>query len=128
MEWRTFDYKGKRSGKRGEVLNKHIYRCGFCSGRGFTPSKKNTSCPACLGSGTINVQPPAVICAYCKGSGKSHLNTDLTCIVCGGRGVVSVHTKQLEICPTCKGRGREKGGNLPCLTCRGKGIISKKKK
>ena len=123
--WKTFDYKSKKPGKKGEVLNKHIYRCGFCGGRGFMPSKKSTKCPACLGAGTIKVQPPAVICAYCNGTGESHINTDLPCIVCAGKGIIGVHTKHVEICPTCKGRGREKGGSLPCLACRGKGVIVK---
>ncbi len=123
MKWKTFDFKSQKAGRRGEVLNKHIYRCGFCSGKGFAPSKKDTSCPACFGAGTIKVQPPVVICAYCNGSGKSHLNTDLSCSVCRGKGVVSVQTSQVEMCPTCRGKGREKGGNLPCLTCRGIGVI-----
>ncbi len=125
MEWRTFNFKSQKAGKKGEVLNKHIYRCGFCNGRGFLPSKKSTRCPACLGVGTIRIQPPAVICAYCKGSGKSHINPDLSCIVCSGKGVISVHTQHVEVCPDCKGRGREKGGCLPCLVCRGKGVIVK---
>jgi DnaJ-class molecular chaperone len=125
MDWKTFDFKTRKAGRKGGILNKSIYRCGFCNGKGFMPSKKNMKCLACLGTGTIKVQPPAVICAYCNGSGKSHLNTDLTCIVCHGRGVLSVHTKKLEICPSCKGKGREKGGNLPCSMCKGKGVIAK---
>lgn len=125
MEWRTFNFKSQKAGKKGEVLNKHIYRCGFCGGRGFMPSKKGIKCPACLGAGTIKVQPPAVICAYCNGTGESHINTDLPCIVCAGKGIMGVHTKHVEICSTCKGRGREKGGSLPCLVCRGKGVIVK---
>ena len=106
MEWKTFDFKSRRPGKKGKVLNKSIYKCGFCSGKGFMPSKKNTKCLVCLGDGTIKVKPPTVICAYCNGSGKSHLNTDLACIVCGGRGVLSVPASKVEMCPTCKGRGR----------------------
>ena len=125
MDWKTIDFKSQKPGRSGEVLNKQVYRCGFCSGRGFAPSKKSMKCPACLGAGTVKIQPPAVICAYCNGTGKSQVNTDLTCIVCRGKGVVSVFTKQVEICPTCKGRGREKGGNLPCLMCRGKGVVTK---
>ena len=126
MEWKTFNFKGKREDRKGEVLSKHIYRYGFCSGRGFIPSKKSTRCTVCLGTGTIKIQPPAVICAYCSGTGKSHINTDLACIVCGGRGVIGIHTKLVEICPNCKGKGREKGGNLPCLVCRGKGVVIKR--
>ena len=125
MEWKTFDWKSQRAGQRGEVLNKNTYRCGFCSGKGFMPSKKNTRFSVCLGDGTVEVEPPVVICAYCNESGKSQLNSDLTCIVCSGRGVVSVKTSQIEICPACKARGREKGANLPCLTCSGKGVVTK---
>ena len=125
MEWKTLDYKSKKPGKKGEILNKDIYRCGFCSGKGFTPSKKSTKCPVCLGAGTIKVKPPAVICAYCNGTGKSHLNPDLTCIVCRGSGVVSVGTSKVEVCPTCQGRCREKGGHLPCLTFRRIGVVVK---
>jgi len=126
MKWKTFDYKSKKPGRKSEVLTKTIYRCGFCSGKGFMPSKKSTKCPACLGAGTIKVQPPAVICAYCKASGKSHINTDLTCIVCRGSGIVSVGTSKVEVCPSCQGKGREKGESLPCLICRGKGVVTKK--
>lgn len=124
--WKTMNFKSQlsgRTGRKGEVLNEHIYRCGFCTGRG---SKKSMKCNVCLGAGTIKVQPPAVVCAYCNGSGKSHINRDLTCSVCRGKGVVSVPTSKVEICPTCRGRGREKGGNLPCLLCKGIGIVYKK--
>ena len=76
--WKTFDYKSKKPGKKGEVLNKDIYRCGFCSGRGFAPSNKRTKCPVCLGAGTVKVSSPAVVCAYCNGKGRSFLNRDLT--------------------------------------------------
>ena len=126
MEWKIVDFKGHRAGKRGQVLTAQRYRCGFCAGRGFMPSKKTTKCPACLGAGTIQVQPPAVICAYCNGSGKSHINSALSCSVCRGRGVISVPAKHVETCPACKGRGREKGGNLPCLKCRGIGVFANK--
>jgi len=123
MEWKTIDYKGKKAGKKGEVLDKHVYGCAFCGGKGFMPSRKNIKCSVCLGSGSVKINPPAVVCAYCNASGKSHLNADLTCNVCGGKGVISVHTKQVTICQTCKGRGRERGSSLPCLKCRGKGVF-----
>ena len=126
--WKTFDYKSKKPGKKGEVLNKDIYRCGFCSGRGFAPSKKSTQCPACLGAGTIKVKSPAVICAYCNGEGRSFLNRDLTCIICKGKGVVPIESREIQICNVCKGMGRERGSSLPCLKCKGKGVILLEKK
>ncbi|TRZ91517.1 hypothetical protein D4R89_02785 [bacterium] len=126
MTWKTFDFKSRSAGKIGEVLDKNIYRCGFCAGRGSSPSKKNTKCPVCLGAGTIRIQPPAVICAYCKGSGKSHINSALTCSVCSGRGVTDLPSRNIEACPSCRGRGRGKGESLPCLICRGKGVVAKK--
>jgi len=125
MDWETFDWKSQRSGQKGKVLTKTVYRCGFCKGTGFRPSQRNTRCPVCREPGRVNVRPPAVICAYCNGGGRAYLNRDLTCLVCKGKGVVSVASKDIKICPTCKGRGREKGGGLPCLTCKGKGVVKK---
>jgi len=68
MDWETIDFKSQKPGKKGEVLNNQIYRCGFCGAKGFMPSKKSTRCPVCLGVGTVKAQPPVVICAYCNGS------------------------------------------------------------
>lgn len=126
MYWKTFDWKSQKVGRKGEVLTKAVYKCGFCKGTGLMPSKKNTRCPGCLGAGTVKVPSPAVICAYCNGKGRSFLNRDLSCIICKGKGVVSINTKNIDACPTCKGRGREKGVDLPCLNCKGKGVIPKK--
>lgn len=126
METQTVDFKSQKIVQRGEILDKTIYKCGFCNRRGFVSSKRSMKCPVCLGIGTVKVEPPAVICAYCRGLGKSRLNPNLTCLVCKGKGVVRVGSKLVEICPTCKGRGREKGSDLPCLTCRGKGVIIKR--
>lgn len=123
MEWKIINFKSQILGRKGEVLDKHIYKCGFCAGRG---SKKGMKCSVCSGAGTINVQPPAVVCAYCDGSGRSYINRELPCIVCRGRGVVGIPNSEVEICPTCRGRGKEKGGNLPCLLCKGIGVICKK--
>lgn len=124
MYWKTFDWKSHKVGQKGEVLNKTVYKCGFCKGAGLMPSKRSTKCPSCLGKGTIKVSSPAVICAYCNGEGRSFLNRDLSCIICGGKGVVSINSKNIESCPTCKGRGRRKGVDLPCLMCRGKGVTT----
>ena len=124
MDWKSFDWKSQKIGQIGEVLNKTVYRCGFCKGEGLLISKK-TKCPVCLGKGTVKVTSPAVICAYCDGRGSSILNRSLACSVCKGKGVVSIETKEIEICSTCRGRGRKKGINLPCLGCKGKGVIPK---
>ncbi len=126
MNWRTMEWNKQPIGRRGEILTKDVYRCGFCKGTGLLPSKKGIKCPVCLGDGKVKVSSPAVICAYCKGTGRSRLNSNLTCLVCKGKGIVKVSSKLVEICPACKGRGREKGSDLPCLTCRGKGVIIKK--
>ena len=126
MYWKTFDWKSQKVGQKGETLTKTVYKCGFCKGTGFMPSKKSTRCPACLGAGNVKVPSPAVICGYCNGEGRSFLNRDLTCLICKGKGVVGVSSKNIEICPTCKGRGREKGVGLPCLMCKGKGVVPKK--
>lgn len=120
--WKTYDFKSQKVGEKGKVLNKNIYKCGFCSGKRFVPSKRNIVCPVCLGNGAIKIKPPVVICAYCNGSGKSKVNADLVCSVCRGKGVVSVPTAYVETCSVCRGSGREKESNLPCLKCKGKGV------
>ena len=126
MYWKTFNWKSQKVGQKGEVLTKTSYKCGFCKGTGLMPSKKFTTCPVCLGNGTVKVVPPAIICGYCGGKGRSFLNRDLICIICKGKGVVNISSKNIEVCPTCKGRGREKGADLHCLTCKGKGVITKR--
>ena len=128
MVWRTMEWSSQSIGRRGEILTKDVYRCGFCSGTGLLSSQKGIKCPVCLGNGKANVQSPAVICAYCNGTGKRHPRTTLTCTVCRGKGIVTIRTSQIETCPTCKGIGRERGKTLPCLTCKGRGVISKKEK
>ena len=128
MNWRTMEWSSQSIGRRGEILTKDVYRCGFCRGTGLLSSQKGIKCPVCLGNGKANVQSPAVICAYCNGTGKRHPRTTLTCTVCRGKGIVTIGTSQIETCPTCKGIGRERGKTLPCLTCKGMGVISKKKK
>jgi len=126
MSWGIIDVNKQSMGKRGEILTRAVYRCGFCRGTGLLSSKKGIKCPVCLGNGKANVKSPAVICAYCNGTGKRHPRTTLTCTVCRGRGVVSVETSEVKTCPTCKGIGRERGRTLPCLTCKGTGVIPKK--
>ena len=108
MEWETFNFKSKRTGRKCEVLDKDAYMCGFCRGKGFVSYKNKRMCPACLGEGIIKIHPPVVICAYCNGSGRSLTNPDLSCIVCHGKGIVGVSTNQVRVCPDCKGRaGKE---------------------
>lgn len=124
MDWKTFDFKNQKVGPRGEILNKSVYKCGFCGGKRFAPSKRNIMCPVCLGDGVIKIKPPVVVCAYCGGSGNSGVNADLPCSVCSGKGVVGVQTDCINICPACKGKGIEKGSGLPCLRCRGKGVVT----
>ena len=126
MNWRTIEWSRQSIGRRGEILTKDVYRCGFCKGTGLLFSKKGIKCPVCLGNGKANVQSPAVICAYCNGNGR-HLNSNLACTVCKGKGVVAVESKNIEACILCKGRGRERGSSLPCLKCKGKGVIAKPK-
>ena len=128
MSWKSIEWDKQRIGKRGEILTRASYRCGFCRGTGLLSSQKGIKCPVCLGDGKANVESPAVICAYCNGTGKRHPRTTLTCAVCRGKGVISVGTKQIKPCPTCKGIGRERGKTLPCLTCKGTGVVTKKKK
>ncbi|MFH1860869.1 MAG: hypothetical protein ABH870_07675 [bacterium] len=123
MEWKTFDWKNKEAVRKGEILTKTVYRCGFCKGTGLAPSQRFTKCPVCLGDGSVRVTPPAIICAYCNRKGSSRLNRDLPCIVCRGKGVVSISSKDIQICPDCKGKGRKRGSELSCLTCKGKGVI-----
>ena len=126
MSWRTMEWNSQSIGRRGEILAKIVYRCGFCQGTGLLSSAKGIKCPVCLGSGKANVQSPAVICAYCNGIGKRHPRTTLTCTVCRGKGIVAVESSQIEACPTCKGIGRVRGMTLPCLTCKGTGVVPKK--
>jgi DnaJ-class molecular chaperone len=125
MEWRVFDWNSHKIGQKGEVLNRNIYRCGFCKGEGFIIRKKS-NCPVCLGKRTVSLPGLAVICAYCNGEGRAHLNRDLTCSVCKGKGVVPIESEHIEICSICKGLGRERGSGMPCLTCKGKGVIAKR--
>lgn len=125
MDWKTFDWRSQKVGKKGEVLNKTVYKCGFCKGTGLMPSK-TTRCLVCLGKGMVKVTAPAVICAYCNGQGRSLLNRDLSCMICKGKGVVTISGKNIVSCPKCKGRGREKGRDVPCSTCKGKGVIPAK--
>ncbi|MFH1961926.1 MAG: hypothetical protein ABIJ30_03470 [bacterium] len=125
MDWKTFDWKNQKIGKKGNILTKTTYKCGFCMGTGIAPCRRNIPCPVCSGQGIVNVSPPAVICAYCNGQGKSYLNKDLSCIVCRGKGVVAVENKNIETCLDCNGKGRERGG-LPCLICKGKGVVLKR--
>lgn len=127
MDWKTFDWKNQKIGQKGEILTKTTYKCGFCKGRGFMPSQKNTRCPVCLEPGIVSLPSPVVICAYCNGEGRSYLNRDLRCIVCRGKGVVGVESKDIEICSTCQGKGRERGGGLPCLMCKGRGVVTRRK-
>jgi len=125
MEWKSFDWKSQKVGQKGEVLNKTVYKCGFCKGAGLISSKGNARCPVCLGDGTVRVAAPAVICAYCNGEGRANLNRDLGCSVCKGKGVVTIESKEIQNCPACKGTGKECNSGLPCLTCKGKGVLPK---
>ena len=126
MAWKTMEWNSQSIGRRGKILTKDVYRCGFCRGTGLLSSQKGIKCPVCLGDGKAKVQSPAVICAYCNGIGKRHPRTTLTCSVCRGKGIVSVGSSQVEKCPSCKGIGRVRGMTLPCLTCKGIGVIPKK--
>jgi len=126
MDWKTFDWKTQLPWQKGKVLNKTIYKCAFCKGKGFIPSKRNASCLVCSANGVVSIAAPAVICAYCNGEGRSYLNRELTCIICEGKGIVGVETNDIEICSTCRGKGRERGSSLPCIICKGKGVIVKK--
>ena len=126
MFWKTFDWKSQKAGRRGEIINKASYRCAFCKGTGFMPSRQSARCPACSGARNIRVPFPSVICAYCNGEGRSFLNKTLTCIICKGKGIVSVSSENIGPCPACKCRGRASGVDLPCMTCKGKGVVPKK--
>jgi len=126
MYWKTFDWKSQKVGQKGEVLGKVVYKCAFCKGAGLMPRRRSTTCPVCLGKGTVRVPGSAIICGYCTGVGRSPLNREISCIICKGKGVVPIGSKNIEVCPTCKGMGREKGVTLACLTCKGKGAMAKK--
>lgn len=127
MSWQTMELDQQSIGRRGEILTRDVYRCGFCKGTGLLSSQKGIKCPVCSGAGQAHVQSPAVICAYCNATGKRYPRTTLTCTVCRGNGVVSVGTSRIETCPACKGIGRERGKTLPCLTCKGTGVVAEKK-
>lgn len=44
MEWKTFDYKSKKQGKKGEILNKDIYiDVGFVVEEDSSPLRKARS-------------------------------------------------------------------------------------
>ena len=72
MSWQKMDWNKQVAGRRGEILVKDVYRCGFCKGTGLLSSIKGIKCPVCSGDGKVKVQSPAVMCAYCKGTGKRH--------------------------------------------------------
>jgi len=101
MDWKTFDWRSQKVGQKGEVLNKTVYRCGYCKGSGLISSKGNARCPVCLGSGTVRTPAPAVICAYCDGEGRAYLNKDLICNVCRGKGIINIESEKIENCPVC---------------------------
>jgi len=127
MTWKIFDRKNQKIDQKGEILDRNVYRCAFCAGKGVVSYNKKLNCPACSGTATATVPGLAVICAYCNGSGRAPLNKSATCIVCRGHGVVPVESKDIAGCPACKGRGRAGGTGLPCLICKGKGVIVGKK-
>jgi len=128
MIWKSYDFKSQSAGPIGEVLDKVIYKCGFCKGIGFIDFQKKIKCTVCSSQGTVKISPIAVVCAYCNGKGRSFLNRSLACSICKGKGVLAIDTRYIEMCKTCKGRGKEKGNGLPCLTCRGKGVVTKESK
>jgi len=123
MKRKTMEWNSRSIGRKGEVLTKGEYKCGFCRGTGLLSAKKGIRCPVCLGSGEANVESPAIICAYCNGTGKRHPRTTLTCTVCKGKGVVSVGASGVNPCPVCNGIGGERGKTLLCWTCKGTGVI-----
>ena len=41
MSWRTMEWSRQSIGRRGEILTKDIYRCGFCGGTGLLSSGKD---------------------------------------------------------------------------------------
>ncbi|MEM1312693.1 MAG: molecular chaperone DnaJ [Patescibacteria group bacterium] len=80
---------------------KHKISCKHCSGKGYEPGSKVTTCPTCNGVGKVyqrvetffgTIQQETV-CPTCNGVGKKF---EQACRVCGGKGY-NEETEELEI-------------------------------
>jgi len=40
MSWRTIEWGEQSIGRRGEILTRHVFRCGFCRGTGVVSTKR----------------------------------------------------------------------------------------
>lgn len=52
MSWKTFDWSRQKIGRKGEILNKVVYRCGFCKGMG-RERNSGLPCLGCEGKGVV---------------------------------------------------------------------------
>jgi molecular chaperone DnaJ len=99
----TIDLISALKGFETELTMQKPMLCSGCQGTGMDPKSKMTTCPACGGSGRLNVaQGPMQFtkpCPRCKGHGQ----VGKPCAQCGGNGqVVGTEKIRVEIPPGVK--------------------------